>query len=409
MKKLLLWGLVAVLLIIPFMNVKAAANVEITNIELVEATEGVVVNEEPVANGLNIAFNIAFGNVTDHVKYSVTIKNNDEDDYQISNQEASASPYMKYQFVFEDDSDILEAGSEKKMNIIITYENEVPASELVAGKYNETNNVDVTLVNAVTAAAVEIDNPKTSDNLLLYTNLLLASVIICTVAIKTKKVRKGVALVALVLVAIPLGVNALQEITIKLNTEVEISRERVFCIDMEPGASEEMFINENYEAGQTWEYYLENVNTELNLQIVEEYVVSDASVGDIIIADNNSTDLNNPGIARYYNLDEELKTDYSNYMYLYFIPAEYYNCVKLAYATNQEELQKGSSSDGLTEALTACNNTYAPIVTENGSIRGVDQIKSKDKGCYFVAPQYRSTESLPTEEVQPLEPGTGDK
>ena len=139
MKKLLLWGLVAVLLIVPFVNVKAAANVEITEINLVEATEGVVINEEPVANGLNISFNMTFGNVTDHAKYTVTVTNNDEVDYLISNQEAHPSEYMKYEFVFEDDSDIIEAGASKRMNIIITYENEVPTSELVEGKYTETN------------------------------------------------------------------------------------------------------------------------------------------------------------------------------------------------------------------------------------------------------------------------------
>ena len=41
MKKGLLWGLIAVLLIVPFITVKAAANVEITKVELVEASDGV--------------------------------------------------------------------------------------------------------------------------------------------------------------------------------------------------------------------------------------------------------------------------------------------------------------------------------------------------------------------------------
>ena len=393
MKKGLLWGLIAVLLIVPFITVKAAANVEITKIELIEASEGVVVNEEPTASGLNINFDLAFGNVNDQVKYSVTIKNNDAEDYSISNTEPSISSYMKYEFVFEDGSEVIEANSEKILNIVITYETEVDEAEIdpVTRKYTEAKQVEVKLVNGnneeVVPAAADIENPKTGDNVLLYVNLLLVSVILCGVAIKTKKVRKGVALLALALVALPLSVKALEEITITLNTEIEISKDREFCYVYDYGYIEQEATSHHYEAGKTWEEYI-NEESQSLFEIVEN--------------DVELTDTGNEGIKSSNTLTSKLK---ANSEKIYFVPAEFSKCMNdvnseidsIINGRNFEDLteeeQTRISEITNSEEYNANVNKCYEVVENLVNVKKTDAVKSADKGCYVrLYPMLTSTE-----------------
>ena len=368
MKKGLLWILVGVLLIVPFITVKASANVQISKVELVESSDGTVINAEPTASGLNLNFNITFGSVNDYAKYSVTIKNNDGEDYKISNTEPTVSDYMKYEFVFEDDSNIIKANSEKKLNIVITYKQEVPQEELVDGKYTEINNVDVKLVNAITNE--EINNPNTSDNILLYINLLLVSVILCGVAIKSKKVRKSVAVITLMLVALPLSVKALEEITIKLNTAVEISKERELCLVPSVKYFDEAEIFKfNY--GSTWEEFID-LDNDNPFYIDSEF-------------DEESVQVFFPSKA-----EEKLYLP----RYVYFISNDLNKCIFDAnkyineYYENQSDLQlKSNSSDEEESIIEEYNNMINKCFQDYGEEEPVnskvnDKINPSNKGCY---------------------------
>ncbi len=402
MKKGLLWILVGVLLIVPFITVKASANVQISKVELVESSDGTVINAEPTASGLNLNFNITFGSVNDYAKYSVTIKNNDGEDYKISNTEPTVSDYMKYEFVFEDDSNIIKANSEKKLNIVITYKQEVPQEELVDGKYTEINNVDVKLVNAITNE--EINNPNTSDNILLYINLLLVSVILCGVAIKSKKVRKSVAVITLMLVALPLSVKALEEITIKLNTAVEISKEREFCFMDSASSLDNKYFN--YTSGQTWEQFLDNTeNSQFFINDVDDFVFYKRNNNILFDGEIDTTPSNTlsskPTIYSEVGkhlvglASDDKSNDISNDSFetiplnITFYPMNYINCMDEVYnmyhgligdreADELTEEEWNEINDTITVEYQKCER----IIPELNLVKKNEKIMSKDKGCY---------------------------
>ena len=374
MKKGLFLSLIAVLLIIPFINVKATANVEITKIELLEASEGVVVNEEPTASGLNINFNLAFGNVEDVAKYKVTIKNNDEESYTIATGEAQASDYMNYNFAFVDDDNVIAGNGEKELLVTITYENEVPVAALSGGKYNESNEIEITLSNSETAEAVPaVENPKTGDKVLLYVDTLIVSILLCGVAIKTKKVRKGVALFALLLVALPIGVKALEELTIKINTEVEISKDRQFCFVS--SIEDYNIVNNDFVVGDKWTDFVTN-DTSFQIEGDNVYYLSNLSTNDIGSSGLESSLHSNSGD------------------FLYFVPSDYRKClVDLDKEINeilngrdfsqlseeeQNQLLDITSSDEYNNQYNACME----IAYNAQEVKKDDLIKSNDKGCY---------------------------
>ena len=385
MKKGLFLSLLAVLLIIPFINVKATANVEITKIELLEASEGVVVNEEPTASGLNINFNLAFGNVEDVAKYKVTIKNNDEQSYTIATGEAQVSDYMNYNFAFVDDDNVIAGNGEKELLVTITYENEVPVAALSGGKYNESNEIEITLSNSETAEAVPaVENPKTGDKVLLYVDTLIVSILLCGVAIKTKKVRKGVALFALLLVALPIGVKALEELTIKINTEVEISKDRQFCFKY-VYSDEDSRTDFDFTIGETWDEYLAD-GTHENFRIVEDDV-------DVYNYSYSSQALNNTSGSSRLSEKMEIQSD-GDANLIYFVPVEYTNCIaeadkdinaiingrNISELSEEElnQLMEISTSEEYNAKFQECD----AMINYRSNVKKNEKIKTSDKGCY---------------------------
>ena len=367
-KNIILYLLVlGVLLVMPFATAKAAANVEVSKIELVEISDGVVVNNEPKANGLNIDFDLAFANIHDVVKYKVTIKNNDDKAYIMTNQTTQVSDYMKYEYVFADDNNELEANGEKEINIIITYESEVPTAALSGGKYEETNSVEFKLVNTATGELVE--NPKTSDNLLIYVNILIASLILCGIAIKTKKVRKTVAVFALLLVVIPTGVKALEEISFKLNSKIEISKDRKLCLTISAYPIGDFdFENYDFIFGNKWTEY---VDSNLN----EHFIYSNTE-------------------------NEVLYTkDADNGLYLdtiTFVPANYFSCYEnftkdvLSILNGRDISELSEEEVSQVEAIISSDEFAAKrdacykILEDTQEVNKNELIKPSKNGCYVL-------------------------
>ena len=137
-------------LLLPFI---VNAEVKITNIEQIDITEGLEV-DDPTYKDLSINFNIKFNKVEDFIKYKVTIKNDTNKDYELgtSNNE-SKEDYIKYRYKFDDDDQIIKANGEKILFITITYDKEVSLSKYKDGKYIDEKKIAISLSN-------EEKNPK---------------------------------------------------------------------------------------------------------------------------------------------------------------------------------------------------------------------------------------------------------
>jgi len=203
------------LMFIPF--VYAKENVEIQSIELVDHTEGLVA-KDPVFEGLDINYDIAFRNVDDYAKYKVTIKNNTNQDYIVNNtNKFDESAYFKYEFdSFED----VKANDTSTIYLTITYNKEIDSSAFVNDKYSESKKAVVELLNE----NGEKVNPNTSTNAWIFAAFILTLVvfIVAVNLLKTEKVRYyGI---VLLLLAIPMMVKAVETLKININVNVSIQR-----------------------------------------------------------------------------------------------------------------------------------------------------------------------------------------
>ena len=131
MKKIFNILLISFLLFIPIFVFADEDKIKITNVEVKEKSDDVVVGESLI-DGTNIKFDIKFKNVDSFVKYEITLKNDDTEDYELVNKtDTDASEYVTYSYDIGDNS-IIEAGKEVKVNITAKYTKEVPADKIDA-------------------------------------------------------------------------------------------------------------------------------------------------------------------------------------------------------------------------------------------------------------------------------------
>ena len=251
MKKIKHLVLIITLLLFPIM-VNAEGNVSITKIELKEVKGDALEISKPTFKGLDVNYNLSFHKVGDSITYIATIKNNDKEDYKITNKSSfSDSGYMEYTFNFTDNSNIIKTNETKDMYITINYKNEVPMEKLVNGAYTEQNKMNLILVNN---RGQEV-NPNTQSTIYFIIGIILLLSISLVIFKKHKKL--SVFLIALSLL-LPVTTYALKEITITLNTRVEVVKNLEFCYENDWGfvkrTIEEYnpYSNYPYEAGMTF-------------------------------------------------------------------------------------------------------------------------------------------------------------
>ncbi len=146
--------LIISLVLIPV--VYAKENVSIESYELVENSKTTSELSKPKINGLDIAFDLSFTKKDDYAKYKIVINNPTNKDYELSKDfEFNGSDYIKYEFKFEKEGNIVPAKSKLTMYITITYANEVPKNKLVNGKFTENNKMAISLAYASSASKTE--------------------------------------------------------------------------------------------------------------------------------------------------------------------------------------------------------------------------------------------------------------
>ena len=305
-------------------NVFAAEDVEIKSITLDSKSDNAVVNNEATYSGLDIAFDVNLKSKGDYVKYKVEVVNNSNEDYEISNStQFGTGKYVKYDFSFDGNSNIIEKKSTKVMYITITYDKEVPEEKLVDGYFTENNEMVVNLANS---------NPKTGDGI-VKTGLILLVSMIALVAIvvsrKTKVSKHLIMVVALALAVIPTTIYAAKQVQIKLNPSVRIGRNYMYILKMvksydcenpesaEPRLSSGEYHAKVYGANSGEEgfcaedgYYTQNI--EFNGTDTWEEVIEKEY--NEIVEDYSSEEYEDGEV--YYPTLEEFRSVYSNSVYL---------------------------------------------------------------------------------------------
>ena len=219
------------LLLIPF--IVMAEDIEVKNIELVEQSDGVTVNNDPKINGTNLDLDLSFTNVNDTIKYKITIKNNTNEDLEIDETpQYGTNNYIKYEVIFDEKDNILKAKDEKPVYVIATYVNEIPLEEFDNGVYNEQGDVSLFIYNN------DVQNPKT----IKFVSTTIVAILLLSVILFLLFNAKRKDLLVLVLIAIaasPFIVSAARKINFNIKSKIQIN-DRCYRLDTEIGSFSEL-------------------------------------------------------------------------------------------------------------------------------------------------------------------------
>ncbi len=222
MKKLLI---LLVLLLVPF--VVKADDIEIKKIEVVEKSDDVEVNSDPVYKDGKLSFDLSFTNVSDFVKFKITIKNNTEEDLEVDETpQYGKNKYIKYTIIYDEKNNLLKAGEEKVLYILATYDTEIPVDEFDNGEYNEQGNVELFIDNT--------KNPLTLSGVpLIMIGVLGLSIVSFILLRRQRKAILAITLVALV--TIPIVTYAARKVNFSISSKIYIV-DRPYVLDTDRGS-----------------------------------------------------------------------------------------------------------------------------------------------------------------------------
>ncbi len=208
------------------------SKIAIGNVVVENKSENVVEVNSAVFEGTTIKINVKMKEVGDNIKYKLTVRNTDSEDYKLNAIKlTSDGGYIEYNFA--PGADVIKPNESKDISLTLKYAKEIPDTMLSEGslKLNNNINLSVSADNQVTPGIVVDDkiegNPKTgvfSQTLLLFTVLLFFGLLY---VILHKEAKKSKILgIILLLLIVPLTVHAACELKLKLELSVEIEKEQ---------------------------------------------------------------------------------------------------------------------------------------------------------------------------------------
>ncbi len=227
----------------------------IKKIELIERTGMAVINSPATIDGLNINVDVKFKDVNDKVVYKALVKNNTENDYYLTKGNINnTDEYIKYEFDYDEDNDVIKAGETRYVTITMSYDKEVPTAMLSTGKYQSAQKLGLTLSTEKEEIVAEA-NPKTVDGVMKAVLVLAISVVLLVIMIKVRALRKAMMVVLALVMIMPAVAKAIEKLDITINTKAEVTTKPSFGVytieSNEPTYYE-------YEEGMTWEEWLDS-------------------------------------------------------------------------------------------------------------------------------------------------------
>lgn len=261
MKKIFL--LTSILFMVFFLNIPIINAEEkgilIKNVELVEKNGKTVELENAKFEGLDIWFKLKFFELNDNAKYKIIISNNSESDYEINkdSQDFTDEDYISYEFEYENNDELVKAGTEEEVIVKITYKKEVPNQEFVNNTYTNDNYMNISFTKDD-----NVQNPNTFDPIikLIFMSVIALMVVVLLIA-KYKKFATGLLVLTLL---VPIVTYAKELFKININANVIIQKVEVasfgLCDDVyqfEVGMTLNDWLNSDY---NTAGYYSVNSN-----------------------------------------------------------------------------------------------------------------------------------------------------
>ena len=244
-----------------------AENISIETITLDSKSPKTEILDEPTYEGLSIKFNLKFVEVGDFAKYKIVINNEDNEDYEIDINQNDVSNYIKYDYIFPNEDNIIPKNSKSTIYVTINYFNELEdyITYETGNNYIENSNLVINLGNDIITNPVVktiediVKNPNTGDKMVL---IIITLLIVISLLLVIKKYNKQNYISILILLLIPVTIYAINKIKISVDSKILIEKK----INM----IESRYNNGNtYDERDYWEYqdYIENIT--FNNRIIE--------------------------------------------------------------------------------------------------------------------------------------------
>ena len=225
MKKLksILVAILAVLALAPntFATGVSSRAVEIKSIEP-EIMAGNPTVSEPTFDGLEMSLNVSFSAPNDSVKYKITIQNNTDTEYELSEETPfDDSEYVTFDYELENDT--LVAQGEAVVYLTLTYASAVPASEIGDSGYAVNNKATIKF----TDQNGETINPNTADtsrNFIIIA-LVVATILFAFILLFSRRrsfAKRGIFGLILALCVIPFIASAAEKLSLYVNVHISI-------------------------------------------------------------------------------------------------------------------------------------------------------------------------------------------
>ena len=190
----------------------------ISNIDIVDKSEKAESNKKLTFKGLNANLNAKFHNINDYIKFEITVLNQTSNFVKLDKSDIKLpkSDYVTYSFEMDDKT--INPNSSKKIYVTMKYTKRTSIPENSCNNYKENKSTAIAYRDNI------VENPKTSNYVLIA--LLLVIVLIIAVLIETKTKNKNIQLFAILLSLSIVGIIPLSTIAsdneLKINTNVEI-------------------------------------------------------------------------------------------------------------------------------------------------------------------------------------------
>lgn len=227
-------------------RVFASSNVQITSVELAEKATGTEILKDATYEELNVNFSIKFNDVNEYAKYKIVVKNTSSMDYEVDNNVSALneSDYFHYTLTYDGNTNVVKPNEELVMYLTILYKNEVPDEKFSSGTFQEDNTMSLSL-------KTNVANPNTTTTkIVLVAGIAIVALIVCTIMFKKKTLLVLVGIIAI----LPLTIYALEQITITVNSHIEVAGEAYFCDRDYNVATNEITYDVliKYQRGMTW-------------------------------------------------------------------------------------------------------------------------------------------------------------
>ena len=214
----------------------------IYNLSQVSISNNTLIKENPNYDGLELNYDVSFKDLNDYVTYKVELDNPTDTDYKVlTGEDFGDSEYIKYEYSFGNENDILEANSNKTMYVTIRYNKEYQFEG--TEPFQEENNAVIRLSNDPEDLKADdnkeeppIDNkeetpiddkkeeevkvPDTYTGLSVF--IVFSLIAILGYISYNRLSAKPLLLLLIPILLIPVIVKAYEKLELKVNTNIEI-------------------------------------------------------------------------------------------------------------------------------------------------------------------------------------------